>query len=146
MASDIAYAAKRYAANPEIVKGPRTTHRHDQTIYSVLRVKNGYCPQYHIFHVEKIQTYPFLMRASQPGIVPFDQIASWERSNLHIYLHITRDREPFSHVDYLWWGNNSIIPRYLLLARKNELEYQIKNWLVKIPYLQQVVHYFKQKG
>jgi len=145
-ASNIAYIAKRYAANPEIIKGPRTTHRHDQTIYSVLRVKNGYGAQFHMLHVERIQTYPFLMRASKPGVISFDEISSWERSVLHIYLSITRDREPFSHVSFLRWEGASSIPRYLLWVRRNEIQYQVKNWLAKIPYLQQVVCHFKQKG
>ena len=145
-ASDIAYRAMEFAANPEIIKGPRATHRHDQTIYSVLRVKNGYHTQYHMFHLERIQTYPFLMRASQPGIISFDEISSWERSVLHIYLSITRDREPFSHVENLCWGGIPFITRYLLWLRRNEIQYRLKNWLAKFPYLQQIARQFKQKG
>jgi hypothetical protein len=96
-ATQIAVSAMEYAANPEIIIGPRHTHRHDQTIYSVLRVKNGLRAQYNIFQLESVNSeFPFLVRAWQQEIVPAERTAAWKAEDLHIYLLITRDRKSFA--------------------------------------------------
>lgn len=95
-ASELAYEAMRFAADPEIIVGPRYSHRHDQTIYSVLRVKRGLRAQFNIFNLENVDSrFPFLIKAKGQDIVPDDVLSGWSRSKLHIYLLITRDRKPF---------------------------------------------------
>ena len=60
--SQLALDAMRFAANPNIIKGPRNSHRHDQTIYSVLRVKHDLVAQFYLLFFEKIDVpYPFLI-------------------------------------------------------------------------------------
>ena len=132
-ASEVAFTAMKYAANPEIIKGPRTTHRHDQTIYSVLRVKKGYIAQFYFFLAEKIRKYPFLIRASSQDIVLGDLISSWNYSQPHIFLIITRTSEAFAHAIYLKFKANPKIFGFFLNARMNHVESSLKDWIIRFP-------------
>jgi len=145
-ASKLAFAAMKYAANPEIVKGPRNTHRHDQTIYSVLRVKNEYPAQYNLFFVENHDVlFPFLVRSNSGGYVSSKVINSWKNSDLHIYLFITRDKEPFSHIEHIEYGWNFFVINFLMKIRINEIDYKVKNWFAQLPYARNIVRKLKSK-
>jgi hypothetical protein len=102
--SKLAYKAMEFAANPEIIVGPRYSHRHDQTIYSVLRVKAALPAQYNIFHLHNVDPrYPFLVKARGQDVVPDVVASGWIPSALHIYVLITRDGKPFdfaSSIDF----------------------------------------------
>lgn len=112
-ASGIARAAMEYAADPEIIVGPRETHRHDQTIYSVLRVKNGLPAQYYMFDLERINPrYRFLIRATEP--VPATVLSNRASGDLHIYLLVTRDQRPYALARSINFGR-SVLPAWLLL-------------------------------
>jgi hypothetical protein len=114
-ASELAYEAMQFAANPEITVGPRYSHRHDQTIYSVLRVKSGLPAQYNIFHLENVNAqFPFLIKAMGQEIVRDDVASGWSRTGLHIYLLVTRDRSPFDFGDSIEFAPHVSWARLLL--------------------------------
>ena len=144
-ASKLAYAAMKFAANPEIVKGPRNTHRHDQTIYSVLRVKNEYPAQYNLFFVEKHDVpFPFLIRSSNRGYVSRKSINSWKNSDLHIYLFITRDKKPFFHIRHIEYSWNFLVMNGIMRIRKNNIDYKVKDWFAQVPYARKIIRRFKK--
>lgn len=118
LASALAYEAMHYAANPEIILGPRYSHRHDQTIYSILRVKNRLPAQYHMFHLENVERkYRFLVRASQQEPIPAHVLSGWRRTDLHIYLLVTRDHRPYARLGSLEFLGAPFVPWFLLAVR-----------------------------
>jgi hypothetical protein len=113
----LAFAAREYAANPEIIRGPRHSHRHDQTIYSVLRVKHSLPAQYNIFHLENVNPrFPFLVRTTGQETIPAKVAAAWTPDGLHIYLLITRDSLAFGGTANLPFRAFSWLARFLLFA------------------------------
>lgn len=120
-AAQIAYSARQYAANPEIIMGPRHSHRHDQTIYSVLRVRNGLPAQYNIFQLENVNPrFPFLVRAVSQDVVPAETAESWSPAGQHIYLLITRDALSFGRAGMVSFRPHSFQARILLLAASSK--------------------------
>lgn len=116
-ASEIAFEAMQFAANPEIIVGPRYSHRHDQTIYSVLRVKSNLRAQYNIFNLDNVHAqYPFLIRAKGEEIVPDAVASAWSWSEVHAYLLITRDMRPFRLAGSIEFAPHSFFARLLLLV------------------------------
>ena len=143
-ASKLAFTAMKYAANPEIIKGSRNTHRHDQTIFSVLRVKNKYPAQFNLFFVANHDVpFPFLIRSTSSGLVSSKTLNSWKNSDLHIYLFITRDKEPFSHIEHIEYDWYFIVINGLMKIRKIEIDYKVKDWFAQLPYARNIVRKVK---
>jgi hypothetical protein len=116
-AAQLAFDAREYAANPEIIRGPRYSHRHDQTIYSVLRVQQGLLAQYNIFQLDNVNPrFPFLVRATGQEAIPATVAASWTPAALNIYLLITRDSLPFADPAQVPLRSCSWLARFLLLV------------------------------
>jgi hypothetical protein len=117
-ASAVAFAAKEYAANPEIIVGPRHSHRHDQTIYSVLRVRAKLGAQFNIFNLPNVNArYPFLVAATSVEIVPQSVASTWHSHDLQIYLLIVREARQYSQMHELQFSANRRIAMLFLWFR-----------------------------
>ncbi|HBF34973.1 TPA: hypothetical protein DDW35_10475 [Candidatus Sumerlaeota bacterium] len=96
--AEIAMQAKRWAADSEIITGPRHSHRHDQSIYSILWALSKFQPQYWLCHVETVAPYPFLVPAQ--GTAPVSQEIVLQQRDLHPpYLQVIRNRNQFLHLE-----------------------------------------------
>jgi hypothetical protein len=111
--------AMRYAADPGIIGGSRSTHRQDQSIVSVLRVRHGLPATFWLApDPADPERWPTLYTAGRDHPIPIEAAEAIMVSSPG-YLKVKRRNAEYMHAERLRWNDaTSALPLRRVLRRR----------------------------